>query len=183
MRILNFYERQLYHTTQKFDHHLQITPTSKYKLYTQHTLGVMLSIWVRRLKVIVEPTADPWRRPISTKMASAGRRNRLVNSTFKARVDLGEMETNSPFGTRKSLESCPASKTWYWRGLPLGLLSFTWRWTIQYLWSMKFLGRTLFELSRYNEVWTDRQTDRRTDGRTDRHSDYYRAPASSMAGP
>ena len=29
----------------------------------------------------------------------------------------------------------------------------------------------------------DRRTDRQTDGRTDRQSDYYRAPASSMAGP
>ena len=28
---------------------------------------------------------------------------------------------------------------------------------------MKYVGRTLFELSRYNKVWTDRQTDRRTD--------------------
>ena len=28
---------------------------------------------------------------------------------------------------------------------------------------MKSLGRTLFELSSYNEVWTDRQTDGRTD--------------------
>ena len=28
---------------------------------------------------------------------------------------------------------------------------------------MKSVGRTLFELSRYNEVWTDGRTDRRTD--------------------
>ena len=28
---------------------------------------------------------------------------------------------------------------------------------------MKSLGRTLFDLSRYNEVWTDRQTDGQTD--------------------
>ena len=33
---------------------------------------------------------------------------------------------------------------------------------------MKSLGQTLFELSRYNEVWTDRQTDGRTDRRTDK---------------
>ena len=33
---------------------------------------------------------------------------------------------------------------------------------------MKSLGQTLFELSRYKEVWTDGQTDRRTDGRTDK---------------
>ena len=33
---------------------------------------------------------------------------------------------------------------------------------------MKSLGQTLFELSRYNKVWTDRQTDRRTDGQTDK---------------
>ena len=36
---------------------------------------------------------------------------------------------------------------------------------------MKSLGQTLFELSRYNEVWTDGQTDRQTDGRTDRRTD------------
>ena len=43
------------------------------------------------------------------------------------------------------------------------------------VWSMKSPGQTLFELSRYNEVWrdgqTDRQTDRRTDGRTDGRTD------------
>ena len=37
---------------------------------------------------------------------------------------------------------------------------------------MKSVGRTLFELSHYNEVWTDGrtdgQTDRQTDGRTDK---------------
>ena len=43
------------------------------------------------------------------------------------------------------------------------------------VWSMKFVGWEIFELSHYNKVWTDRQTDRQ--------SDYYRAPASSMAGP
>ena len=43
------------------------------------------------------------------------------------------------------------------------------------VWSMKSVGWTLFELSRYNKVWTD--------GQTDGQSDYYRAPASSMAGP
>ena len=42
---------------------------------------------------------------------------------------------------------------------------------------MKSVGQTLFELSRYKE-----SVDRRTDGRTDGQSDYYRAPASSMAG-
>ena len=47
------------------------------------------------------------------------------------------------------------------------------------VWSMKSLGQTLFKLSRYNKVWTDGQTDRQTD----RQGDYYRAPASSMAGP
>ena len=47
------------------------------------------------------------------------------------------------------------------------------------VWSMNSLGQTLFELSRYNEVWTDGRTDRRTD----RQGDYYRARASSMAGP
>ena len=31
------------------------------------------------------------------------------------------------------------------------------------VWSMKSVGRTLFELSRYNEVWTDGRTDRQTD--------------------
>ena len=35
------------------------------------------------------------------------------------------------------------------------------------VWSMKSVGLTLFELSRYNEVWTDGRTDRQTDGRTD----------------
>ena len=36
------------------------------------------------------------------------------------------------------------------------------------VWSMKSLGQTFFELSRYNEVWTDRRTDGRTDRRTDK---------------
>ena len=40
------------------------------------------------------------------------------------------------------------------------------------VWSMKFVGWEIFELSHYNKVWTDRQTDGQ--------SDYYRAPASSM---
>ena len=40
-----------------------------------------------------------------------------------------------------------------------------------YVWSMKSLGQKLFELSRYNEVWTDGQTDRRTDRRTDGQTD------------
>ena len=31
------------------------------------------------------------------------------------------------------------------------------------VWSMKSVGQTLFELSRYKEVWTDGQTDRQTD--------------------
>ena len=39
------------------------------------------------------------------------------------------------------------------------------------VWSMKSVGRTLFELSRYNEVWTDGRTDRQTDRRTDRRTD------------
>ena len=43
-----------------------------------------------------------------------------------------------------------------------------------YVGSMKSVGRTLFELSYYSEVWTDKP---------DRQSDFYRAPASSMAGP
>ena len=43
------------------------------------------------------------------------------------------------------------------------------------VWSIKFVGWDIFELSHYNKVWTDR--------RTDGQSDYYRAPASSMAGP
>ena len=49
--------------------------------------------------------------------------------------------------------------------------------------SMKSLGQTLLELSRYNKVWTDGRTDGQTDRQTDRQGDYYRAPASSMAGP
>ena len=36
---------------------------------------------------------------------------------------------------------------------------------------MKSVGRTLFELSRYNEVRTDGRTDRRTDGQTDGQTD------------
>lgn len=92
-----------------------------------HTLGVILSIWVRRLKVRVEPTADPCLLPTRTRMASAGRRKRLVNSTFRWRVDLGGIVTWSPLGTAKSLASWPATKTWYCSGLPLGLLSFTCR--------------------------------------------------------
>lgn len=60
-------------------------------------------------------------------MASAGRRKRLVNSTFRWRVDLGGIVTWSPLGTAKSLASWPATKTWYCSGLPLGLLSFTCR--------------------------------------------------------
>lgn len=91
-----------------------------------HTFGVMLSIWVRRLKVKVEPTADPCLLPTSTRMASAGLRKRLVNSTFRWRVDLGGMVTWSPLGTQKSLASWPATRTWYCKGLPLGLLSLTW---------------------------------------------------------
>lgn len=86
----------------------------------------MLSIWVLRLKVKVEPTADPCLLPTSTRMASAGLRNRLVNSTFRWRVDLGGMVTWSPLGTQKSLASWPATRTWYCKGLPLGLLSLTW---------------------------------------------------------
>lgn len=91
-----------------------------------HTFGVMLSIWVRRLKVKVEPTADPCLLPTSTRIASAGLRNRLVNSTFRWRVDLGGIVTWSPLGTQKSLASWPATRTWYCKGLPLGLLSLTW---------------------------------------------------------
>ena len=33
---------------------------------------------------------------------------------------------------------------------------------------MKFVDRTLFELLRYNKVWTDGRTDRRTDRQTDK---------------
>ena len=33
---------------------------------------------------------------------------------------------------------------------------------------MKSVGRTLFELSCYNEVWTDGRTDRQMDGQTDK---------------
>lgn len=91
-----------------------------------HTFGVMLSIWVLRLKVRVDPTADPCLLPTSTRMASAGLRKRLVNSTFRCRVDLGGMVTWSPLGTQKSLASWPATRTWYCKGLPLGLLSLTW---------------------------------------------------------
>lgn len=97
----------------------------------------MLSIWVRRLKVKVEPTADPCLLPTSTRMASAGLRNRLVNSTFRWRVDLGGMVTWSPLGTQKSLASCPATRTWYCKGLPLGLLSLTWSEKRNEQWDLK----------------------------------------------
>ena len=57
-----------------------------------------------------------------------------------------------------------------------------------WVWNMKLVG---WEILSYRittkcvqtDGRTDGQTDRRTDGRTDRQSDYYRAPASSMAGP
>lgn len=97
----------------------------------------MLSIWVLRLKVKVEPTADPCLLPTSTRMASAGLRNRLVNSTFRWRVDLGGMVTWSPLGTQKSLASWPATRTWYCKGLPLGLLSLTWSERRNEQWDLK----------------------------------------------
>ena len=36
------------------------------------------------------------------------------------------------------------------------------------VWSIKFVDWSIFELSHYNKVWTDRRTDRQTDGQTDR---------------
>ena len=72
----------------------------------------MLSIWVLRLKVKVEPTAEPCRLPTNTNMASAGLKNLLVNSTLRCRDDLGAIETVSPFGTLKSLASSPAMRIW-----------------------------------------------------------------------
>lgn len=85
----------------------------------------MLSIWVLKLNVSVDPTDDPCRRPTRTKVASAGRKNRLVKSTLRNSVDRGDMETKSPLGTQKSRESNPAIRTWYTSVLPLGLLNFT----------------------------------------------------------
>lgn len=96
------------------------------------TDGEILSICVLRLKVRVEPTADPCLLPTRTRVASAGRKNRLLNSTVRGSVDLGTTVIYSPLGTLKSRESKPATMTWYIRGLLLGLLNLTWKKRILY---------------------------------------------------